>query len=62
VTMYRFFYLTRDNTILSREESGHADDSAAIAYASALNSTREIEIWEAERCIGIVPAFVPEVA
>ncbi|HTT82680.1 MAG TPA: hypothetical protein VMF67_04295 [Rhizomicrobium sp.] len=59
MAMYRFFFLSRDNTILSREECSHADNSAAIAYAKAKNSIQEIEIWESHRCVGVVPAFVP---
>ena len=60
MTLYRFFFLSRDSTILSREEGGHADDSAAIAHARAMNSPQEIEIWEAHRRVGVMPAFVPE--
>ena len=54
MTLYRLFFLTRENHIFGRHEISCHDDLSALERAFELAKEHAIEIWQEKRRVALV--------
>lgn len=55
MTDYRVYYVGTDGHFCGAEQIEAADDAGAFRQAAALAAEAPVQIWQRDRCVGVLP-------